>query len=365
MAYVATNPTIFAAAYSGAFAGMLASGRVLSSSNAADYTGIAAVAGAWAQQFDTTWASAANPGTAEVLDTYNQSYGVMEQRQPAVSNQTSTPSFWLSQVTAIIAAITAVLAYYAAQGTINPLWISVPGGSNLPNTGAVGTVLTTVTPGVPVTPTSVAFDAAGGFAISSFTGMGARELGNSDVSPTLTAAYNEAPDSASLSWANPPAGSPQALIAPYTSGQILQTFASNVVANKTVTLTAIRGATTKTATTTDAFGYGFLFNVDTVANIVATQGYLDTMRAAHTAQIHQTMTGTYGTGLSVGAGQQFAFAYPTALTLTQVKDINGFIITPGPVGTVAGYNNPFGVNVGMTLVTLGGIAIGSVSFAVS
>jgi hypothetical protein len=73
------------------------------------------------------------------------------------------------------------------------------------------------------------------------------------------------------------------------------------------------------------------------------------------------MGGTYGTGLTVGAGAQFSFAAPSAFPLNAVTDPNGLVLSPSVVGTVNGYVNPFGAVIPMTLYTFGGIATGALN----
>ena len=230
------------------------------------------------------------------------------------------------------------------------------GGTAIPTPPDAGLLLTSTGSG----PGDFDWEPPGGFQISTFTGGSVRELGNSDVDPTFHATYNELPDSANIAY--PAAGSPLVLITPFTSGQILQTFVSSVNGTTfTFTLSATKGSTTKTANSVDVFGYPFLFDVSLVGDIVATQGYLDTMRADHAPQVHTAFAGTYGP-LTVGAGEQFAIAYPTALGTPTVFDNNGFSIVPTTIGVVAGYVNPFGVTISMTLITCGGEAIGPGTF---
>lgn len=248
-----------------------------------------------------------------------------------------------------------------ATGATGPTGGATGGVPDVP-AGSTGWVLTsTGGPGPALTNSD--WEPPGGFAITSFAkNHGATfEVGNTDVNPAFTASYNQLPDSAEIIYTQQP-GSPLVLLTPFTSGTILETFTSNVNgATATFTLSATKGATTKTSVLTDTWADALLFEIAATGSILATQGFLDAMRAANGAFLHTSMTGTYGTGQTVGPGQQFAFAAPTAFPLSLVTDPSGSPISPVIVGTIPGYINPFGVNVPMTLYTFGGVDIGLLS----
>lgn len=245
------------------------------------------------------------------------------------------------------------------------------GGSTVPPTPAnsVGYVLTSTnnTGGSEPAITSSDWEPAGGFAISSFskTHGATFELGADDTNPQFTAAYSELPDSASIIYTQQ-SGSPLVLSTPFTSGTINKTFTSTAnAATATFTLSAVKGASTKTSTLTDTWAYGFLSDIVLTTSVAATQAFLDTMRADFGAQLHTVIAGTYLAGQTVGIGEISCIATPTALGTPVFKDKNGLITSPVLVGTVAGYMNPFGVVVSMDLYTVGGVAIGTVSWSLS
>ncbi len=178
------------------------------------------------------------------------------------------------------------------------------------------------------------------------------------MNPVFAATYNEAATAGQINYTGA-AGSPLVLVAPYTAGTIAHTFTSTVNGTvDTFTLAATVGGSPLTRGLSDTWASPLLFDITATGTIAATQGFLDTMRADHGVSLHTVMGGTYGTGLTVGAGEQFSFAAPTAFPLASVTDPSGFPIAPVTAGTVAGYTNPFGVVIPMTLYTFGGVAIG-------
>ena len=363
--YDPTNLDVYCLAYDGAFAGM-SDGRVLSGTS---FVPQALAAGIWAQTFDTLWADAATIDEIEALIIYGQSYAVWSGRNPAsITAANATPT-----ITAIIAAIDEVEAYLASEGITPPMWGGGGGGGvpPVPANSAGVDILTSINSTGSSQPalTGSAWLPSGGYAILSFAkNHGATfEVGFTDVSPTFTASYNVTPNSAEIVYTQQ-AGSPLVLVTPFTSGQILETFVSDTNGvTATFTLEAVFPTGTKTSVLTDTWGLPFLEIIDTTTNVVATQAYLDTMRAAHAAQVHTTATGTYLAGLTVGAGQISAIAIPTALDVGVVWTDNetGLPVSPSFIGTVAGYMNPQGIVVSMNLYTVGGIDVGVVSWGLS
>jgi hypothetical protein len=362
MSYTPINITVYDLAFIGAAMGMMSSERAEISAVSSRFDAASARCQAWAQSFDVAWGSATALDEVQALGISYGSFGVWQKAVAQNDTPSLSPSQYTPLITGIIAEITSIEANFTLEGVTPNAWGGGGGGGGVPTPPAAGLLLTSTGSGSG----DYDWEPSGGFAILTFTSFtNTIEVGNSVVDPTLHATYNETPDSAQIIYTGPP-GSPLVLTTPFTSGQILETFteATNAATN-TATLSAVKGATTKTNTQTLTWGLPFLFNIDTVSNVVATQAYLDTMRAAHAPQIHTTLTGTYGTGLSVGAGQIFAFACETALGTPIVHDINGFLVTPVLVGTVAGYTNPFSVGIPMSLYTFGAIDIGSVSFSVT
>ena len=124
--YTPINSQIFNAAYCGALAGMGASDRVPTNSNPASYTGLAAVAGVYAQRFDVEWNNAAAPNALDVYSAQQLSESAWQQRAPIVNAVTLTLSTYTELCAALVAMILAGKAYYAAQGIVPP---PIGGGS--------------------------------------------------------------------------------------------------------------------------------------------------------------------------------------------------------------------------------------------
>jgi hypothetical protein len=119
MPYAIQNANVFTAAFSGALAGMGVSGRVPISANPARYSGLIAVANAFAEQFDTLWGATA-VGTLEVQTISESSESLWQNRAPIPSVVTLNPLTWESECQGIIAIVQEALAWYASQGYTNP-----------------------------------------------------------------------------------------------------------------------------------------------------------------------------------------------------------------------------------------------------
>ncbi len=356
MPYVVVNPQVFTQAFTGARSGMLAAKRFYASANPSDYAAVSVAAGVWAQEFDTQWASAAVVDALAMGLIFEDSQGVWFEREPPANLSLTQTA---AQVAAIIASITEAEALYAANAWTPPPWGGGSGG--VPDVTQIGAVLTGI--GIGPALANSAWIPPGGPAITSFakTHGSLFEVGANDVSPAFTATYNAPASAAQINYTGA-AGSPLVLAPPFTAGTIAHTFTSVINGHsESFQLAATVDATPLTSTLFDTWADALLFDISASGGIVATQGFLDTMRADHGAFLHTAMAGTYGTGLTVGAGAQFSFAAPSAFPLVSVTDPNGFVITPSFVGTVAGYTNPFGVVVSMALYTFGGIATGALN----
>jgi hypothetical protein len=116
--YTPINNVMYTAAYDGAMAAMTEGARSPSSTTAADYTAQANAAGAWAQEFDTQWNSAATADMVQVGLAWDGSAGYWSQRGGGIP----TPASLLQPVNALIAIITEAELYYASQGITPPAW---------------------------------------------------------------------------------------------------------------------------------------------------------------------------------------------------------------------------------------------------
>jgi hypothetical protein len=117
--YVVQNPNVFTAAFSGTLTGMGA-GRVLSLTSPAAYSGMVAIANAFAQSFGTQWGPAA-VATLEVEVITEACQGFWQGRNQLNPPPSSLlPSTWTQECQAIIAMVQEALALYTAQGYPNP-----------------------------------------------------------------------------------------------------------------------------------------------------------------------------------------------------------------------------------------------------
>jgi hypothetical protein len=112
VAYTPNNDAIFIAAFSGAVSGMTLTG-VPKSITPSDYDKVNAVAGAWAQAFDTAWG--ANPSTT-LDDELAQSMCAVEWTGRAPATSSLNPSFYTPTAAAIIAEMKSAENYFTAQG---------------------------------------------------------------------------------------------------------------------------------------------------------------------------------------------------------------------------------------------------------
>jgi hypothetical protein len=154
MSYTVINSQMFTAAFAGALAGMGVSGRIITDSVPDDYAGLVAVAGAFAQSFDTVWNSAAAVGTLEVSIAQEAAEGIWSGRSPnPADTNTLVASTWTPEAAALKALIIKTLADYTANNYPNPstgggglpeyVFGHITAGSGIPATpGLVGTQAT-------------------------------------------------------------------------------------------------------------------------------------------------------------------------------------------------------------------------------
>ncbi len=148
MSYSPKNLSIFTAAFSGALAGMGGSGRVPSSAVSSGYAGLASIAGAWAQAYDTAWGT----GAASVLDTTSTrdlSYSAWADRAPLAVAPFTTPATWTAECNALIAIVQAGETYFTGLG------ITQAPGSNIVHLKLVVPSLAAVNPYVIATAMSI------------------------------------------------------------------------------------------------------------------------------------------------------------------------------------------------------------------
>lgn len=129
------NKTVYTAAYAGAIAGIAASQRTPTDTVSTDLptVGEASLAGAWAQELDAQWGTAA-PSTLDVLSIEECSAAVFIGSCPPAVQPFLSAANWSTPVAAVIAIVKAGEAYFASQGITPDAWPSGGGGT----TGATG-----------------------------------------------------------------------------------------------------------------------------------------------------------------------------------------------------------------------------------
>jgi hypothetical protein len=146
VSYTPLNLDVYTAAFSGAHAGISASGRQPAEILPSDYVGSADVAGAFAQAIDQAWAGASsNALDIEVIE--EASEGVWSGRNISNKAPFTLPSTWTTLAEAIVAMVEAGETYFASQGIVPPPWNSGGGGGGnlsefvVPFTHATGTIV--------------------------------------------------------------------------------------------------------------------------------------------------------------------------------------------------------------------------------
>lgn len=354
MAYTPNNDFLYCSVYASALAAITASWRVPTDSDAADYAEPAAIAGAFAQSFDTLWDSP-TANSLDIASAQELTYAVLESRAPGIAALLSSTA-WNKVTRPLVAIIQAGETYVTGQGITPPSGgggaPSGPAGGDLdgmyPDPGVNGIQGTAIVdPAVtPVQSAVAVFDAAAGggpnkyqirqltqddiaagFSITSFTGAQTVETGSTVHNPAFVAAYNTAPDSANITNTDGLA-SPTNLVTPFTAEVVAADFTHNAPASVTFTLHATKGGVTKTS----ALNINFF---DRTFGGVGAAGAVNATAAGNTA----VLNGGLGTLASEGlfnsiVGQVFGAFNPvnqkiyilTQHTITPhtFKDQNGF-----------------------------------------
>jgi hypothetical protein len=116
MTYTPNSLKVYIAAYAGAFSAMTAAGKIPTDSRLPSPVNdaIATVAGAFAQQVDTTLGSATDTLFVALLE--ELSYGVWEGRLPPPNAKNLTPASYAPMVNAMLSILEGGALYFAAQG---------------------------------------------------------------------------------------------------------------------------------------------------------------------------------------------------------------------------------------------------------
>jgi hypothetical protein len=186
------------------------------------------------------------------------------------------------------------------------------------------------------------------FVINSFTGCsGTLEIGATATNPTCSATYSSTPTSASITNTDS-VDSPLVLTTPFTSGTIVGSFHHTAAATTTITLTAISGVTTKTATLTYTWNPRIFAGIGsagasssvTASGTTAVLSTSDVLSSAGLGtevvgetfsalqpsgqSIYLLLTGNTHTFVDVGTGFPLVFNAPTTVTFVNQ---NGSTVT--------------------------------------
>jgi len=112
--YTPNDINVFIAAFSGAMTGMGVSGRIPTNNNSLNYTGLANIAGAWAESFDTEWGTTL-PNQFDLACITQMSQDEWKCRTPLNISPFSTPSTYTQRVQALIAIIQAGNSFITTQ----------------------------------------------------------------------------------------------------------------------------------------------------------------------------------------------------------------------------------------------------------
>lgn len=121
--YTPINSQVYCAAFAGAYAGMTAGGKVPASTNTIDYDAIAAVAGAFAESFDTNWNDATGLSVVQTGMIEELSQDTWGQRSPMNTVANDTAATWDSLTLALIAAVQSADTYLSGQTVTSPIYL--------------------------------------------------------------------------------------------------------------------------------------------------------------------------------------------------------------------------------------------------
>lgn len=343
MSYTPTNVYAYVAAYSGAIAGMAVSGWIVDPV-AADYASVTAIAGAFAQEFDTVWNSATQLTFLEIQSIQSVVAQEFSQRGPGPLANASfqNPTTWQRPAAACAALVLQSDAYVAGQGITPPSPGSGAGSQvsvNAQDTTSgflaqklvAGTsiALTVVNPGGNE---QLRIDLLTAFAVTGFATPTTLVLaGASVVSPSFTASYNQAATAANLTDSD---GDNDVIALPATAFVSPHTFTKNVYGQFvtfTIHATGPAGTGSATASVSISWGQNVYFGsaVDPGGG-----GYTNAFITGLAAQLMLAPNGSYN--FNALAGQSTFWAARSAFGLTVANFfVGGFPFACSKVATVA------------------------------
>jgi len=125
--YIPNDPAIFISAYTGALAGMGASDRTLSVSNPVEYSGLTALADAFAKAFDTHYGTLGlSPSdTMQQQATFQLAYASWQNRSPVPTAENLVPAIYAPTCAALGAILVESVALFTVQGYSSTISSSV------------------------------------------------------------------------------------------------------------------------------------------------------------------------------------------------------------------------------------------------
>lgn len=122
--YSPNNIYVYMQAFSGAVAGLLGQSNSLTSTRGAT-TPTIGIAGAWAQEVDTQWASSTNPDLFEYEEILSFSTALFLVCDPQPEPESTTAATYTTSAKALIAILADTETYLSGQGIVVP---PIPGG---------------------------------------------------------------------------------------------------------------------------------------------------------------------------------------------------------------------------------------------
>ena len=139
MAYVPNNAYVFFQAFSGAVAGLLGQSTPLTTGRGA-YTDTIAIAGAWAQEVDTVWASPNNPDQFEYAEIFAFSNDLFQVTEPQSQAVAILPATYAASANALLTVMSDAEAYLGTLGiTPSPIGASGLNFVRMQNAGGIHT----------------------------------------------------------------------------------------------------------------------------------------------------------------------------------------------------------------------------------
>jgi len=175
-----------------------------------------------------------------------------------------------------------------------------------------------------------------GFAISSFSGGQAGELGQSFTNPSFAATYSSTPTGATITNTDS-VDSPYTLSSPYTAATLTGTFSHSTTTTTTFTLTANYGVISPTATQTFTWS-------ERIFSGVGTAGATSSVTASGSTAVLSNSTVLSSSGLGVeSVGQTFGPFTPSGTAIYLLLNGSSHTFTDALSGFPMSFKSPITV----------------------